>query len=232
MKKIFSCGLLSLLLSLLLVTSAEAALKGALSIESKKIKEEDKHITVACKAEAAGNITNGKLRITYDPQKLTLEESKAGEGLADTMVQINDPVTGNKQEGEIVLVFAGAQPVSIDGTLLEMNFVNKGLKNGESTKIQLEVEEFASEDEELKEGTTTENGTISVGDASVATEDKDKQKENENKGKVSKSSSVSKTGKVKTGDETQILKMAGIAAGSFTVVILSVIIAKKRKKNT
>lgn len=84
----------------------------------------------------AGTVTNGKFRITYDPQKLTLEEAAAGDGLADTMVQVNDPVTGNKQEGEIVFVFAAAQPISIDGTLLRMNFNNKGMKEGETEHRQ------------------------------------------------------------------------------------------------
>lgn len=240
MKKIYNLGLLSLLLSLFLVTSVQAASSSIFSIESKKIGKEDKKITTECKVSDAGTVTNGKFRITYDPQKLTLEETAAGDGLADTMVQINDPVTGNKQEGEIVFVFAAAQPVSIDGTLLKMNFNNKGLKDGESTDIQISVEEFASESEDLIGKSESKKGTISIGDGTSADKNENGDSgSNGNKnpagsassGGTAKGSSSSKSGNVKTGDEAQIGKNAALAVGSLILVML-VVGLKRRKKNT
>lgn len=240
MKKRCNLGLLSLLLSLLLVTSVQAASSATFSIESKKIGTEDKKITTECKASDAGTVTNGKFRITYDPQKLTLEEAAAGDGLSETMVQINDPVAGNKQEGEIVFVFAAAQPVSIDGTLLKMSFHNKGLKDGESTDIQMAVEEFASESEDLTGKAEGKKGTISVGDGtSEEKKENGGSGSNGNKnhagsvssGSTAKGSTTSKSGKVKTGDETQIGKNAAMAAGSLILVVLAAAAIKKRKKN-
>lgn len=240
MKKIYNLGLLSLLLSLFLVTSVQAASSSTFSIESKKIGKEDKKITTECKVSDAGTVTNGKFRITYDPQKLTLEEAAAGDGLTDTMVQINDPVTGNKQEGEIVFVFAAAQPVSIDGTLLKMNFNNKGLKDGESTDVQISVEEFASESEDLIGKSESKKGTISIGEGTSADKNENGDSaSNDNKnpagsassGGTAKGSSSSKSGNVKTGDEAQIGKNVALAVGSLILVML-VVGLKRRKKNT
>lgn len=238
MKKIYNLGLLSLLLSLFLVTSVQAASSSTFSIESKKIGKEDKKITTECKASDAGTVTNGKFRITYDPQKLTLEEVAAGNGLSDTMVQINDPVTGNKQEGEIVMVFAAAQPVSIDGTLLKMNFSNKGLKDGESTDVALAVEEFASESDDLTGKVESKKGTVSMGDETSAEKNGDGSSGSNNKdntgsgssGNTAKGSATSKSGKVKTGDDTEIGRNVAMAAGSLFLVILVGATIKRKKR--
>lgn len=240
MKRIFNFGLLSLLFSLFLTTSVQAASSTMFSVESKKIGTEDKKITTECKASDAGSVTNGKFRITYDPQKLTLEEAAAGDGLADTMVQINDPVTGNKQEGEIVFVFAAAQPVSIDGTLLKMSFNNKGLKDGESTEIQLAVEEFASESEDLTEKSDSKKGVISVGEGTTAEKNENggsgsngnkKPAGSVSSGSTEKKNSTSKSGNVKTGDETQIGRNVAMAAGSLFLIIVAAVAIKKKKND-
>ena len=88
-------------------------------------------------------MTNGKVRIIYDSSVLSLKSAVKGSALSGAMVQINDPVNGNKPEGEIVLAFASAEAFSTEGSLLDMTFQNTGLQPGDSTNIEVKVEELA-----------------------------------------------------------------------------------------
>ena len=45
-------------------------------------------------------ITNGKIRVTYDSSQLKLVSTEAGSMMNGVLTDINDPVSGNKSEGE------------------------------------------------------------------------------------------------------------------------------------
>ena len=47
-------------------------------------------------------ITNGKIRVTYDSSQLKLVSTEAGSMMNGVLTDINDPVSGNKSEGEAV----------------------------------------------------------------------------------------------------------------------------------
>ena len=64
---------------------------------------------VTCAISGDAKITNGKIRVTYDGSKLKLVSAAAGSLISNALPSINDPLTGNKQEGEVVLVFASAR---------------------------------------------------------------------------------------------------------------------------
>lgn len=230
MKRIMKWSLLSLMLSMFLCVSVRAASKGIVDIEVPEIETEDKEITAECKISGAGEVTNGKIRITYDREKLKLKESGQGDSLADTMVEINDPITGNKNEGEIVFVFASARPVSIDGTLLQMKFDNAGLKSGEKTEIKVAVEELAAESEELTETAECKNGTVFIGKAADNTDDTPKKTGKTTTGKNSAAGSTSKSGKVKTGDTLKMEEALAAAGISLAVVISGAVSLRKKKR--
>lgn len=136
------------------------------------------------------------------------------------------------------MVFAAAQPVSIDGTLLKMNFSNKGLKDGESTDVALAVEEFASESDDLTGKVESKKGTVSMGDETSAEKNGDGSSGSNNKdntgsgssGNTAKGSATSKSGKVKTGDDTEIGRNVAMAAGSLFLVILVGATIKRKKR--
>ncbi|MFR4440634.1 MAG: hypothetical protein ACLT46_12915 [Hungatella sp.] len=113
--------------------------------------------TASCRITGAGAVTNGKLRIIYDSSVLSLKSAVKGSALSGAMVQINDPVNGNKPEGEIVLAFASAEAFSTEG-LLDMTFQNTGLQPGDSTNIEVKVEELALDGAVVE----TENGTGTI----------------------------------------------------------------------
>ena len=163
-------------------------------------------------------------------KKLKLKESGQGDSLADTMVEINDPITGNKNEGEIVFVFASARPVSIDGTLLQMKFDNAGLKSGEKTEIKVAVEELAVESEELTETAECKNGTVFIGKAADNTDDTPKKTGKTTAGKNSAAGSTSKSGKVKTGDTLKMEEALAAAGISLAVVISGAVSLRKKKR--
>ncbi|WP_343084901.1 hypothetical protein [Blautia producta] len=116
-------------------------------------------ITASCVMEGSGTVTNGKIRLKYDPDELVLQSTAAGDMLSDMLVQVNDPLTGNKEPGEIVFVFAGAEPIEGNGNILDMEF-QPGEKFQPETgaEIQVSVEEFASDGTEGD--VTAENGTV------------------------------------------------------------------------
>ena len=114
--------------------------------------------TASCRITGAGAVTNGKLRIIYDSSVLSLKSAVKGSALSGAMVQINDPVNGNKPEGEIVLAFASAEAFSTEGSLLDMTFQNTGLQPGDSTNIEVKVEELALDGAVVE----TENGTGTI----------------------------------------------------------------------
>ena len=60
--------------------------------------------------------------------------------------------------GEDVLAFASAEAFSTEGSLLDMTFQNTGLQPGDSTNIEVKVEELALDGAVVE----TENGTGTI----------------------------------------------------------------------
>lgn len=119
-------------------------------------------VEAACVMEGQEQITNGKIRILYDAGQLKLESTSAGSAVAETSVQINDPLTGNKPEGEIVLVFASAMPVNAEGSVLDMVFsTTDAYQTDTGAEIQVKVEEFANNGSDVEK--SEQNGVVYPG---------------------------------------------------------------------
>ena len=98
---------------------------------------------VTCEINSDTKITNGKIRITYDSSQLKLTASGAGAVLNGALTNINDPVSGNKAEGELVLAFASSSELEGKGTLLELNFQVLGqVKAGDLVAVNVRTEEL------------------------------------------------------------------------------------------
>ncbi len=83
---------------------------------------EDKMMEVVCVVENGDGITNGKLRIMYDAQWMKLTDTGADEALDGALCEVNDCLTGNKPEGEIVVAFASSSSIREEGSLVKLNF--------------------------------------------------------------------------------------------------------------
>lgn len=144
MKKLLS--LLLILILLLPVQRAEAASDVTVSIKSEALQEGMDNWKVSCEFTGSGKVTNGKVRITYDSKQLKLVSSEAGEIMKSISPSINDPIQGNKEEGEIVFAFASATEFEIGGSALDMVFaLNDSVKNGDAVEIKVAVEELGSD---------------------------------------------------------------------------------------
>ncbi|MEF2687064.1 MAG: cohesin domain-containing protein [Lachnospiraceae bacterium] len=88
-------------------------------------------------------ITNGKIRVTYDSSQLKLVSTEAGSMMNGVLTDINDPVSGNKSEGEAVFVFASSAELDTNGTLFEITFqVLDSVKDGDSVTVSAKTEEL------------------------------------------------------------------------------------------
>lgn len=101
-----------------LKVSAQETTAITLKLES----QTDKKVNISCNMLSGDAVTSGKIRVKYDGSKLKLNESRKGSLLESGSAEINDPVSGNKSEGEVVMAFASANGLAADGTLLYMNF--------------------------------------------------------------------------------------------------------------
>lgn len=159
MKKVRKLSSIAAALLLVLSTVIPVYAEGTIAeVRTPEIEAGASKAAASCQITGAGDVTNGKLRITYDSSVLSLESVVKGSALSGAMVQINDPVNGNKPEGEIVLVFASAEAFAPEGSLLDMTFQNTGLQPGDSTDIEVKVEELASDGAVVE----TENGTGTI----------------------------------------------------------------------
>lgn len=106
----------------------------------------NKTLWVDCNLEQMDTVTNGKVRITYDGNKLKLLENQKGGILADGMAETNDCLTGNKKEGEIVIAFASSGELPARGCLVNMKFsITDQTADGEEVKLKVAVEKLAGE---------------------------------------------------------------------------------------
>lgn len=111
----------------------------------------DRTLAVSCMLENGENVTNGKLRFHYDPAQLTLTETGAGDVMENAMTVINDCLTGNREEGEVIGVFASADNIKPDGSMFTMKFsVNEGVKAGDQIPFEVSVEKLAGDNGDVE----------------------------------------------------------------------------------
>lgn len=229
--------ILGLVSALLLCQSVPvmAAGKAEISLKAKQDSKNEKQLEVNCYLNKAEGITNGKLRIFYDKDQVKLVSSESGESLGEGLCEINDCLTGNKPEGELVAAFASSKEVKEKSNLLEMKFELKdGVEKDDEIKFSVKPEKLSgdsgnvsAEEAELtfvvgKSGEQTSEGTGSSND-----KDDDKDKDDN---KTSSTGSSKNTGKVKTGDETDIIKYVLIGGGTLLVIGVCAATARKKKK--
>lgn len=124
--------------------TAEVAIKG------EAFQEGTSTWNVTCEIDGDTKITNGKIRITYDSSQLKLTSSSAGALLGGAMTNINDPLSGNKAEGEVVLAFAASSDLDAKGTLLELGFqVQSQVKTDDEVTVSVAAEELMGGGEAL-----------------------------------------------------------------------------------
>lgn len=162
MKKLVSL-VMAVLLCLTGIT-AMAAQDATVTMRGASVSEGAKDWKVSCSIAGSGKITNGKVRITYDPQQLELQSDEIGAALSGATADINDSLEGgNKEPGEALLVFASASELDANGSLMDMVFALKdGVKNGDTIEIQVKVEELACNEEDIN--FTEEALSLEVGD--------------------------------------------------------------------
>ena len=115
-----------------------------ISMQAGPVKEKDTQVQVSCEIEDGIDVTSGKLRFLYDASQLTLHSDNVGAALQSGLCKINDPLTGNKEEGEIVASFALSEPIPEDGSLVDMTFqLNENVKAGDQLEISLSVEQLS-----------------------------------------------------------------------------------------
>lgn len=229
--------------------SVMAAESPELSLKAQHDSSETK-IEVHCYMENGKNVTNGKVRIYYDAEKVKLSSDQAGEVLSVGLCEINDCLTGNKPEGELVAAFASAQNVKEEGNLLDMTFeILSGVEKDTEIKFQVKPEKISGDNGDLsveaaeltfvvgKNGEQVSNAAGSENNGGEQ-DNTDKKEDNDKKGssttdeKSSSSSGTKKsTGKIKTGDDTEIMIYCIIGGGTLLVILLcvAVMIRKKRK---
>ena len=115
-----------------------------ISMQAGPVKEKDTQVQESCEIEDGIDVTSGKLRFLYDASQLTLHSDNVGAALQSGLCKINDPLTGNKEEGEIVASFALSEPIPEDGSLVDMTFeLNDNVKAGDQLEISLSVEQLS-----------------------------------------------------------------------------------------
>lgn len=186
-------------------------------------------LKVSCVLENGKDITNGKLRFYYDSDKLTLTGTEAGDALTDAMTEVNDCLTGNKEEGEIVGVFASAQNISADGTLFTMQFdLKDGVKEGDEINFEIKNEKLAGDAGDVTAEVQTSTYTVGKemtgtgtagGDADASGEDGDKSggsSATTDKSGDKTDAEGSKT--IKTGDNSSVIWYAAAGVGALAVI--------------
>ncbi|HIU77557.1 MAG TPA: hypothetical protein IAC62_16835 [Candidatus Pelethocola excrementipullorum] len=219
-KKILAAVLTISALSVMQITAVSAAPGMTISVQEVKIKSGETKAEATLSASGSDTVTNGKIRIKYDPQKITLKSAEVGEALKETMTQVNEPLTGNKPEGEIVLVFASAEPVSLKGAMLDMEFqTGSGFDETSGAEIEVAVEELGRDGADLE--CTAVNGSIIVEHADAGEEDNSKTDNTQEKSQEKTVTAKS----VKTGDDTKI--WIPLAGAGFSLVLYGILKAVK-----
>ncbi|RST79990.1 hypothetical protein C6W64_011690 [Blautia sp. SG-772] len=215
--------LFMLFIGILLLFSGETAKAAESQQAVVSIQKEESQDVIRCtaKLEDGQDITSGKIRITYNDKQLKLKKSEAGEGLQQTLSEINDCVDGNKPEGEIVLAFAASDAIPTAKNLLNMEFeAQEDVKESDKITINLQVVNLDGD-----QGTVdamTKNLTFSLDGKTE--ESKTEQTTTVTGTGTGKSGNASRIGSVKTGDLTNTIPLfisAGLAAVIIVLLILN-----------
>lgn len=215
-----------------------AAEPAQLYMQAQAYDEKENTQKISCMIENGENITNGKLRIYYDAEKAELTQTAAGEALKDAMTEINDCLTGNKEPGELVEVFASAQNISPQGSLLDLEIQMKdGVKKGEEIVFEIQAEKLAGDNGDVEAVVAETVYVVGEGikdeengqNGSGSDKNQNSSSGNKNTGSSNKTSS-SKTAKdVKTGDESQIGLYGLGCLGALGVIGFSAGLKRKRR---
>lgn len=146
------------------IMPVQAAETATVQMNVESYSSADRTLDVNCMLENGENVTNGKLRFKYDPNQLTLTETGAGDVMANALTEINDCLTGNKAEGEIVGVFASANNITPDGSMFKMKFQLKDeVKEGDQIKFDVSVEKLAGDAGDVAVSVTEYTYTVEGG---------------------------------------------------------------------
>lgn len=146
MKKKFAAIFCALML-LLNIQPVLAAGSNTISVQAGEVIKGESSWVVSVNIDGDQPYSNGKLRIAYDADKLTLKDDRVGGLLTNASTQINDVLHGNKQEGEVVFVFASANTLKTGGTLLNLTFgLKDSVKAGDELAVNVSAEEFKNGD--------------------------------------------------------------------------------------
>lgn len=203
-------------------------------------------------------ITNGKIRVTYDSSQLKLVSTEAGSMMNGVLTDINDPVSGNKSEGEAVFVFASSTELDTNGTLFEMTFqVQDSVKDGDSVTVSAKTEELQNNNAAVAVtdvplnaavGSKSNNNGNNNGGNDSSTEPQTETASNNGNSNTSGGSSTfggtssgssstagtqsgsSTVTSAKTGDNTNVLRPLIIAVIALIVLIGGYVWSRKKKK--
>lgn len=242
MKKIKLVAALCISSLVLLHASPVLAAEGTeIILQADRAEEGGDQIQVACQIAGGRYVTNGKLRIRYDSSKVSLTADSAGDGLAGALCEINDCLTGNKPEGEIVAAFASSSSIYDEGNLLDMTFqVSQEVKAGDTLEFSVDPEELSGDNGEIslepcsitvtvkeKEDNTPPepdkrpDSTPSDNQTDNKTTSKDDGQKLSGKTTGTTPKTVSKTTSVKTGDNTDaLLPVVGFCAAIFVLAVM------------
>lgn len=90
-------------------------------------------------------ITNGMITVTYDNTKLLLKSSKAGDTLSSAMCAVSN------KEGKVTIGFVSSKVISLEGSLLDIEFERISGTEDISELCSFEINEFISLDKDGKE---------------------------------------------------------------------------------
>lgn len=242
MKKLLKrAGMVFLLVLLAIPCIPVAAEETALvMIKANEVKAGDTSVTVRCDIEGGALVSSGKIRILYDAEKMQLKSAQAGNALTGAMCEINDCLKGNKDEGELVAAFASASRLSGDGSLLNMVFsLDSSVKEGTILEVTADVEELAGDDTDVPANTVNFSAKVEKKESDEQQDTSNEEEEiPDSTGKLStkkkqtavdisqKNGRTSKTGSVKTKDDTDILLPAALAGAA----LLSIVVVGVKKK--
>lgn len=151
-----------------------------ISMDVQEYSESDKTLAVSCMIKNGENVTNGKIRIFYDPEKAKLQPSQAGDALSGALLEMNDCLTGNKPEGEMIAVFASSQNIAADGSLVDLKFkLQNGVEKGDEILFRVEIDKLSGDNGDI-EAEAVELAYV-VGDKEKPKDDNDGETEDEDK---------------------------------------------------
>lgn len=209
-----------------------AAENANISLKAEKDSQKDGQLTVSCLVDQGDQITNGKLRIYYDAEKVSLLSSSASEVLSDALCEINDCISGNKPEGELVAAFAASKNLPSGGKMLELKFqLNDGVSEGDEIRFEVRVEKLAGDGGDVQAEDSELIYKAGGGDSQDSGDDGKTDDKTDDKKDPDKSGGKKNPDKVKTGDDTPILVYALLGGAALLVIIICIILVIRKRRD-